>query len=385
MPTDDPAATLRRLAPLRAGMGITRLADITGLDRIGLPVFVAVRPNSRSVATSQGKGLTPDAARVAALMEAAETWHAERVDAPLRLAARDELLGRVVDLDRLPLRANAVFYRDRPLLWLEGRDLRTTEPVWLPYELVHTDYRLPQPTAAGCFPVNTNGLAAGRTLDEALRHALCELIERDALSLWHHGGRRGATIAAPGVHAPDCRLVLDALAAAGLAVAILELTSDVDVPTFLAVIADRRDPSGHAGLGTACHPEPDTALLKALLEAVQVRASYIAGARDDLSPDEFEVAGRRAKLHWVEPLLRPSQTGHALPGSRIPVGPDAAAQVAFLLDRLAARGLDQVIAVELTRPEMGIAVVRLVVPGLEGCGDEPDYAPGPRALAARVA
>ena len=174
-------------------MGITRLADITGLDRIGLPVFVTVRPNSRSVATSQGKGLTPDAARVAALMEAAETWHAERVEAPLRLAAADELQGRVVAVERLPMRARSRFDRGRPLLWLQGRELGTGEPTWLPFELVHTDYRVPQPPCAGCFPIGTNGLAAGVTRDEALRHALCELIERDALSIWQQA--RGRPIA----------------------------------------------------------------------------------------------------------------------------------------------------------------------------------------------
>jgi YcaO-like protein with predicted kinase domain len=58
-----PAETVARVRPHMAAMGITRLADLTGLDRIGVPVFAAIRPNSRSVATSQGKGLTKDAAR----------------------------------------------------------------------------------------------------------------------------------------------------------------------------------------------------------------------------------------------------------------------------------------------------------------------------------
>src|SRR4051795_11994988 len=52
-----PAETLARVRPLMARMGITRLGNITGLDRIGIPVAVAVRPNSRSVSVSQGKGL----------------------------------------------------------------------------------------------------------------------------------------------------------------------------------------------------------------------------------------------------------------------------------------------------------------------------------------
>ena len=85
-------------------------------------------------------------------MEAVESWHAERIELPLRLASAGELRGcRLIDLGRVPLRAGTRFDSNRPLLWIEGSDLATGEPVWLPYELVHTDYRLPQPPAAGCF------------------------------------------------------------------------------------------------------------------------------------------------------------------------------------------------------------------------------------------
>ena len=86
-------AMIERVRPHMGGMGITRLADLTGLDRIGVPVFAAVRPNSRSVATSQGKGLSRDAARVGALMEAVESWHAERPPGPVRYASARDLAG----------------------------------------------------------------------------------------------------------------------------------------------------------------------------------------------------------------------------------------------------------------------------------------------------
>ena len=67
-------------------MGITRLGNITGLDRIGIPVAIAVRPNSRSVSVAQGKGLEMPQAMASALMEACETFHAEQIG-PLRVAA----------------------------------------------------------------------------------------------------------------------------------------------------------------------------------------------------------------------------------------------------------------------------------------------------------
>ena len=64
-------------------MGITRIANITGLDRLGIPVVMVCRPNSRSIAVSQGKGLTLDAAKASGLMESVETFHAESITRPL--------------------------------------------------------------------------------------------------------------------------------------------------------------------------------------------------------------------------------------------------------------------------------------------------------------
>ena len=69
-------------------MGITRLADVTGLDYIGIPVIMACRPNSRALSVAQGKGLDLDAARTSGFMEAAETFHGEHIDLPVPVAAR---------------------------------------------------------------------------------------------------------------------------------------------------------------------------------------------------------------------------------------------------------------------------------------------------------
>src|SRR5215470_14988881 len=77
-----PRETLRRITPLLPRAGITRLADVTGLDWIGLPVYQAIRPNSRNISVSQGKGLTRDQAKVSALMESLESFHAEQIDQP---------------------------------------------------------------------------------------------------------------------------------------------------------------------------------------------------------------------------------------------------------------------------------------------------------------
>ena len=118
----SPRETLAAHVPKMKAMGITRLADVTGLDFIGLPVYMAVRPNSRGLAVSQGKGLDREAAKAGALMESIEGWHAERIVAPLRHESYAALrrAERVVDVTRLPLERGARLELNTPRLWIEG-------------------------------------------------------------------------------------------------------------------------------------------------------------------------------------------------------------------------------------------------------------------------
>ena len=167
-------------------MGITRLADLTGLDRIGVPVFAAIRPNSRSVATSQGKGLTADAARAGALMEAVERWHAESIVAPMRLASATEL--RVSTASRStgwPSASASGSTRS-------GRSCGSRAASSAPTGRSGCPTNSCTPTT-GCHsrrrPAASRSARPGsrpatRRM-EAVRYALCELIERDAVSLWH--------------------------------------------------------------------------------------------------------------------------------------------------------------------------------------------------------
>src|SRR6185503_4543907 len=77
------AETWRRFAPAAKRAGITRIADVTGLDTLGVPVFAAIRPMGLSLSTQQGKGVSAEAARVSALMESLETFSAEEVALPI--------------------------------------------------------------------------------------------------------------------------------------------------------------------------------------------------------------------------------------------------------------------------------------------------------------
>src|SRR4029079_18237184 len=61
-------------------LGITRVGDLTGLDKIGVPVWFCCRPNSRGLAVSQGKGITAERARLSAIIEAIEGAIAEQTE-----------------------------------------------------------------------------------------------------------------------------------------------------------------------------------------------------------------------------------------------------------------------------------------------------------------
>jgi YcaO-like protein with predicted kinase domain len=162
-PLDESLARVTRLAPI---MGITRVANVTGLDIIGLPVVMVSRPNSRSVAVSQGKGVDLASARVSGLMESAELYHAETITLPLRLATYEELRyqHKVVNVDELPRRKSSLFHPDLRLPWCTARDLLSGEDVLVPYELVHTNYTTPLPAG---HVAKQSGLFRG---DGALSH-----------------------------------------------------------------------------------------------------------------------------------------------------------------------------------------------------------------------
>ncbi len=129
-----PSETLARVRPQMAAMGITRLGNITGLDRIGIPVAIAVRPKSRSVSVSQGKGLDLPQAMASALMEACEGFHAEEIGLCRRASYRAlAACEAVVEPNTLPAGLQP-FDPEASLAWIRGHDLLQREPCWVPAE-----------------------------------------------------------------------------------------------------------------------------------------------------------------------------------------------------------------------------------------------------------
>jgi ribosomal protein S12 methylthiotransferase accessory factor len=367
-------------------MGITRVANVTGLDYIGIPVVMVCRPNSRALAVSQGKGLDLDAAKASGLMESVEAYHAERISLPLKLASYEEIRSRhrVVDVSGLRQRREGLFHPDQPLLWIEGRDLLQEQPVWLPYEVVHTNFTTTPVPGAKLFAATSNGLASGNHPLEAISHAMCEVVERDASALWlllDEEGRQATRIDLGTVDDPAGRSVLELFERAGIVVAVWETTTDIGIPAFRCTIADRDERSLSRfppASGMGCHPSRPIALLRALLEAAQSRLTAISGSRDDIDRSELRGAETPTSIQRQRAQLQPGEA------SRPFSGPSWEADtfdedVAWELERLRAAGLEEVVVVDLTQPDYQVPVVRVVVPGLELLDRDGAYRPGRRA------
>lgn len=377
----SPAATVELVRPHFASLGITRIARQTGLDRVGIPCFAAFRPNSRSIACNQGKGVDDDAARASAVMEAVEFAIAEAPKVPRFVAAARDLTACgatwIDPAKSLPL-GEALDQR-ASIRWLGGRRLRDGAEVFVPLE------RAAFGVAPADLPTicqNTNGLASGNTAEEAIFHGLCELVERDANTLWSFMPAQAKQARCLAAESFEDSLILDLQSrfeAAGLVLRLFDQTTDLGIPTVLAVSA----PAGgvmvkhfDVASGAGTHPNAARAALRAITEAAQTRVTSIAAARDDIRPDSYRLDGSAEALELVA----------ALPRRRMQSEPARRYDVGDLLDRLigklAQHGVDDMIAVSLGGEELGISVVRVVSNLLEDRGPNAFWKPGRRALSA---
>ena len=361
--------TLKRVLRLAPVMGITRVANVTGLDSVGIPVVMVCRPNSRSVAVSQGKGIDLASARASGLMEAAELYHAETITLPLRLAAYEELRYQysVIETDDLPRGVDSRFHPLLRVLWCEGRDLLSGANLFVPYELVHTNYTMPLPDGHGCFSASSNGLASGNTLIEAISQGICEVIERHATAQWKFGrALEEDRVDLTSIGDPIAREIIEKFESAGLLVAVWDITTDIGISAFACLIMPQAEAVWHraAAAGYGCHPARQIALLRALTEAAQTRLTVISGLRDDFRGNTYEqlqdIDVMRSIRNCVT-VSRPIRHFSDAPDWDVDTFEE---DVEWELQCLRQAGVRRVIAVDLTRPAFDLPVVRIIIPGL---------------------
>lgn len=388
----SPEETFERIEPVLPVAGITRLADITGLDRIGIPTILAMRPNAPTLANSSGKGFTLAAAKVSAAMEGIELFCAEEEERfPFELVqathAELERAGLAVPVEALPLAKWSLFHPETPESWAFGFDLMGQREVAVPYELVamgSTNLRYSWAFKRYTFQVGSNGLASGNVWLEAVCAGLSEVIERDAVtcSALRCGGdlRLLARADLSTVPFESVGELVERLRATEIEPFLFDCTVDTAVPTYMAYLLDRRIPSTGVFRGYGAHLHPEVAMVRALTEAVQSRGVYIAGSRDDMSTLEH----LRLREARPDPLYELVAADGEVDVSSVSTEATSSFEgdCHALLRAVSRAGLERVVVLDLTWPELGVAVVRVIVPGLEGYRSFGHYAPGPRGRAA---
>jgi ribosomal protein S12 methylthiotransferase accessory factor len=275
----------------------------------------------------------------------------------------------VLDPRAFTLPAASRFRPDSEIGWVPGHDLLPGDPVWLAGDLA-----INPPRDGVLVDIDTNGLASGNTYLEAVVHAICEVIERDAFSQLEfgtifgdaHDHRMPVRTVDLATVPPAAGAIVERLQAAGQHVVLLDITSDLGVATFAAHVLDPSYPSpgGKApmlflGLGT--HPDASVAAVRSLVEANQGRLARIQGARDS-----FNTGRTRLRAATLLDLLGRLAPAPGVDFAEIRTAPsdDLLGDLEFLLDRLRTSGVERCVVVDLTRADLGVPVVRVRIPGL---------------------
>ncbi|MBL1109416.1 YcaO-like family protein [Streptomyces sp. 5-8] len=354
--TRKPEETWEALQPELARLGITRVARLTGLDHVGIPVWTAVRPAARTLVTSQGKGASDLLAQISAVLEAAELWHAERTPRVDARATHRELR-LPYPMGALPVKVNHPAVADIPLGWTTGRGLSTLRDVLVPVDLIS---REAHPARPEVFAVTSNGLACGNTRKEAVFHALLECLERDVLHRDHAAGGRYRSLVNPtSVTDPYCADLIGRFLGAGMWLEVVHVSSPYNVPVFAAYIWSEDYPIVFAGSG--CHVLPEIALSRALTEAAQSRLTCIAGTRDDLDSHEGAFAAQPGMPELAD---LPARAWTDCTGSSMDLEPHVDRLLAQVADTVSGVTGHEPIAVDLEESQ-AYAAVKVIAPGME--------------------
>jgi ribosomal protein S12 methylthiotransferase accessory factor len=398
-----PETTLEKALQVCQRIGVTRLADITGMDRLGVPNYSAVLPGTEDyIWVYSGKGMTHQHAKASALMESIERYCSLPSSNHDRVYIRGTVqeLTKSYDLihpDDIIEPLNFQYQENMVMDFLQGFDLLADKDILIPAPLVLFRY---SPFAPAVNPFafhHTNGLASGNVLEEAVCHALCEVIERDAASISEIRARaipfhilktienklrqRGYVLSSIpantfmddytiyrdvellGVQLEGVQKLTSKFHDSDLPLLIKDITSDIGIPTFAASSIEWISHDyGYLAEGHGTHPDARIALLRAITEVSQTRAANIQGARDDLRKIRYGENNTDDKRAW-QFISSDEKIGYNKITSFN--NEDILDDIKLVLQNLKDVGIKTAAIVDLTNPSLGIPVVRAIVPGLE--------------------
>lgn len=401
-----PEQTINRVTPCMESIGVTRIADISGLDSSGdIPVYSAVRPTDiglKGISVYNGKGLTHMQAKAGAMMEAIERYCAEKWDGQIVKAKFDEIYtlasrsgASVLNPHQMDhhLVGEKSYHDDIVLEWIQGFDLLTGRNVYIPLNFVLLGYEGP---LASAWVQSSNGLASGNCVEEAVCHALAELIERDAHTMTivemvlvpatrafidkvfnqtHASSTQFNHNVSPFINLrtlPSKLVrVIDRLEASAVEVIIRVLPSDTGLPVFAAII---KYPNGigeysYAG-GFGCHLDSEIAASRALTEAIQSRNVVIQGAREDLPQILDNKQASRSEggaPEKMQPILWGGNRSNEIQFTEVVSrrNEDILDDIHAIIDSIAYTGITNIYAVDVSKGHIAASVIKVIIPEYE--------------------
>ncbi len=371
----DGETTLKNAKSQLKTIGVTRIADITDLDRIGIPVFTTIRPSAAKggISIYSGKGANPDQARISAMMEGFERCLAERagtnenidtdISAPTIIKTLEDAYNNHNILDPKSLLLPEPLVPDKLVDWTGGWDLLKNEEIFVPSNAVYHPYNEPG-QCVKLFRSNSNGLAAGNVMEEAIFHGLLEVIERDALSSAEFNRVTGKELILTENDGSNYELI-QKFKKADVEIKLWVLQHDTKVTTIVAVTDDiKLKDAAMLVMGAGSHLKPEIAVSRAITEAAQSRVVQIHGAREDTDREKFvrNIGYERMKRmnkFWYEDKETISLDEIKDISTATPAG-----NIRIILDQLK-NLVDNVVVVDLSRENMNVPVVRVIIPTFE--------------------
>lgn len=359
--THSPEETEKRALPLMGSIGAGPITDITGSDRVGIPCCCCTRSRVPRGGTKihPGKGIDPLLARVSSMIAAVERYSGEYYGEQMTFASFEEIgPHRAVDPETLIL--PRPLEREEKLHWTIASDILNNEEIQVPSNAVFFPYDSMGMTMP-LFQSDPLGLAGGNIREEAILYGLLELLECDAMSRAERLRDMGTKIS---IDSESWAYpLLERFRNAGVVVHLWHLHGRTGIPVIAAASDDpeKKDP-GLLSMGSGCHPDPEIATIRALIDVAFNRASYLHGDLITASREAFlsRVGYDRMKRinnEWfADAPERPLSSLSNVSSSWIDE------DIHLILDGLRS-SVERVCVVDL--PRTPFPVVRVVVPGLE--------------------
>ena len=353
--------------------GITRIADITDLDRIGLPIYTAIRPTAEDGAVSiyGGKGITKDHAKASAMMEGFERYSAERQDSDESIIAslsEIEEFGEYINPKslNLPKEFEKKDISDLSLEWSKSIDIISNNEYYIPTNAIYHPY-ISKNDSQSLFKSNTNGLASGNILEEAILHGIFEVIERDAWSIFELTHKNYAQIDISSIENEIIIDIIEKFESEGIKIKLMDFTADIKIPTIAASADDTiTKDAGLLTLGMGTHLDPEVAILRALTEVAQSRATQINGAREDTVRADFAREAGYERMKRINKFyFRDEEEQIKLSDIENKSTSSITRDIEIVKDELVSNDIQKILYSNLTRPELDVSVVRVVIPEME--------------------